>query len=103
MLDLLSLAVAAAQVQVESRRLARQLGDTLKAQVQDRSALDGEPGLEAVRFVGQPLTSERRFPEPAQPLRVDGVDDKVLQIHAHSLCRSQRALTARGGDESARK
>jgi len=70
---------------VESRRLEWRLGDALEAQVEHRSALDGEPRLEGIRLVGQPLAAEYCLPEPAQPLRLDGVDDEVLQIHAPTV------------------
>lgn len=81
-LDFLGLAGPAQQVQVESRRLQWLLGGALEAQVERRSALDGEPRLEAIRLVGQPLTTEHRLPEPAQPPRLDGAGDEVLQIRA---------------------
>jgi len=89
-LDFLVLAGPAQEVQVESRRLEWQLGDALEAQVEHRSALDGEPRLEGIRLVGQPLAAEHRLPEPAQPLRLDGVDDEVLQIHAPTVGPSRR-------------
>ena len=80
-IDLLGLAGPAQEVQMEPRRLGRRLGDALEAQVEHRSALDGESRLEAIGLVGQPLAADHRLPEPAQPLRLDGVDDEVLQIH----------------------
>jgi len=56
-LDFLGLAGPAQEVQVECRRrLEWRLGDALEAQV------------------------EHRLPEPAQPLRLDGVDDEVVQV-----------------------
>ena len=79
---------------MESQRLGRRLGDALEAQVEHRSALDGEPRLEAFRLVGQPLAAERRLPEPAQPLRIDGVEDEVLQIHAPTVGPGTRRLGA---------
>jgi len=84
-LDFLGLAGPAQEVQVESRRLEWRLGDALEAQVEHRSALDGEPRLEGIRLVGQPLAAEYCLPEPAQPLRLDGVDDVVLQILAPTV------------------
>ena len=84
-LDFLGLAGPAQEVQVESRRLEWRLGDALEAQVEHRSALDGGPRLEDIRLVGQPLAAEYRLPEPAQPLRLDGVVDEVLQIHAPTV------------------
>ena len=96
-LDLLGLAGPAQEVQVEPRRLGRRLGDALEAQVEHRSALDGEPRLVALRLVGQPLAADHRLPEPAQPLRLDGVEDEVLQIHAPTVKRPGSLRRARGG------
>jgi hypothetical protein len=84
-LDLLRLARPTREVQVQSRRLGCRLGDALEAQVQHRPAVDGQPGLEAVGLVGQPLTAEGRLPEPAEPLRLDRVEDEVLQVHAPTV------------------
>ncbi len=89
-IDLLGLAGAAGEVDVEPRRLGPRLGDTREAQVEHRSALDGEPRLEDVRLVGQPLGADHRLPEPAQPLRLDGVDDEVLQVHEPTVGGSRR-------------
>ena len=93
-LDFLGLAGPAQEVQVESRRLGWRLGDAREAQVEHRSSLDAEPRLEAIRLIGQPLTPEHCLPEPAHPLRFDGVDDEVLQKHAPH-CRTQQAATSR--------
>jgi len=89
-LDYLGLVGPAQEVQVESRRREWRLGDALEAQVEHRSALDGEPRLEGIRLVGQRLAAEYGLPEPAQPLRLDGVDDEVLQIHAPTVGPSRR-------------
>ena len=65
-LDHLGLTVVAVQVEVEPLRLGRRLRDLLEAQVEHRAAVDGEPGLEHVRLVGELLAAERRLPEAAQ-------------------------------------
>jgi hypothetical protein len=36
-------------------------------------------------LVGQLLATESCLPEPSEPLRFNGVDDQVLQIHAATL------------------
>ena len=75
---------------MQPRRVRWWLGDALEAQVDYRATIDGEPRLEAIRIVGQPLGAEHRLPEPAQPLRVDGVDDEVLQIHESTVDPGRR-------------
>src|SRR6187455_942588 len=75
---------------MEPRRVRWRLGDPLEAQVEYRSTVDGEPRLEAIRIVGEPLGAEHRLPEPAQPLRVDGVDDEVLEIHESTVGPARR-------------
>ncbi len=67
---------------MESRLLEGWIGDALEAQVEDGTTRNGQSGLESSWLVGQPLASERRFPEPAQRSWLDGVDDDVLEIHA---------------------
>ena len=75
---------------MEPRRVDWRLGDALEAQVEHRSALDGEPRLEGIRLVGQPLGADHRLPEPAQPLRLDGIEYEVLQIHEPTVGPSRR-------------
>ena len=61
-IDYLGLAGPAGEVQMEPRRVRWRLGDALEAQVEHRSGLDGEPRLEAIRIVGEPLGAEHRLP-----------------------------------------
>src|SRR5690606_1749600 len=83
--DELELAVPAEQVEVQSQRLGRWLGDRLDAQVDDRAVGDREPGLEPLRPVTEPLAPEDGLPEPADPARVDGVEHDVLQTHGTTV------------------
>jgi hypothetical protein len=57
-------------VQLEPRRLDRRLGDTLEAQVEHRSAVDGEPGLEVIWFVDHPLAADHRTTTGADAVAV---------------------------------
>ncbi len=81
--------VAGGQVEVQPDRLGRRLGHLLEAEVEERLVPDRQPGLVDPRRVGQGLGAERGLPEPAEALRVEGVEDEVLELHASHRRRAQ--------------
>ena len=79
-----------------------EFGHALEAQVEHRSALDGESRLEAIGLVRQPLGADHRLPEPAQSLRLGGVEDEVLQVHAPTVDPSGRGCPGGPGRDDPR-
>ena len=79
---------AAAPVRTEARGRVGSRG-------RGRSVVDREPGLVAVGLVGQRLAADDGLPEPSERLRLDGVEDQVLEVHGpHPSTRSTAAVTS---------
>jgi len=63
------------------------MGHPLEAQVEHGAAGHREAGLEPGVLVCQRLSAEFGLPGPADGMRIGGVEDDVLEVHALTLKR----------------